>query len=136
VDNKRFEGGRSGSPGIETSLVEVTLINPQKSHHESYDGTSCSVDVSGEGYVLPQIFMTCELSMMPPLSNSGVVTWISRAFGAKVGECIGLNMLLQLGFKMGRAAESRFFLIGKSSEDLIEDRELCLAGAGGNVGSC
>eukprot|EP00435_Cladocopium_sp_Y103_P016095 s1521_g4.t1 len=46
------------------------------------------------GYVLPQIFMTCELSMMPPLSNSGVVTWISRAFGAKVGECIGLNMLL------------------------------------------
>ena len=62
--------------------------------------------MSGEGYVLPQIFMTCELSMMPPLSNSGVVTWISRAFGAKVGECIGLNMLLQLGFKMGRAAES------------------------------
>ncbi|CAK9001761.1 unnamed protein product [Durusdinium trenchii] len=46
------------------------------------------------GYVLPQIFMTCELSMMPPLSNRGVVTWISRAFGGKAGECIGLNMLL------------------------------------------
>eukprot|EP00913_Durusdinium_trenchii_P012504 g11740.t1 len=45
-------------------------------------------------YVLPQIFMTCELSMMPPLSNRGVVTWISRAFGGKAGECIGLNMLL------------------------------------------
>ena len=110
MDNERFEGGRSGSPWIETSsLIEVTLIHPQKSHHESYDGTSCSVDVSGEGYVLPQIFMTCELSMMPPLSNSRVVTWISRAFGAKVGECIGLNMLLQLGFKMGRAAEPRCF---------------------------
>eukprot|EP00434_Breviolum_minutum_P041112 symbB.v1.2.036567.t1/scaffold5193.1/size29919/1 len=46
------------------------------------------------GYVLPQIFMTCELSMMAPLSNSGVTCWISRAFGPKAGKCIGLNMLL------------------------------------------
>ena len=44
---------------------------------------------------------------MPPLSNSGVVTWISRPFGAKVGECIGLNMLLQLGFKLGEPADCR-----------------------------
>lgn len=49
------------------------------------------------GYVLPQIFMTCELSMMAPLSNSGVTCWISRAFGTKAGKCIGLNMLLCLG---------------------------------------
>ena len=41
--------------------------------------------------------MTCELSMMAPLSNSGVTCWISRAFGTKAGKCIGLNMLLCLG---------------------------------------
>ncbi|OLP93721.1 putative polyamine transporter [Symbiodinium microadriaticum] len=46
------------------------------------------------GYVLPQILMTSELSMMPPLNNGGVTAWVARAFGARVGECVGLNMLL------------------------------------------
>ena len=41
--------------------------------------------------------MTSELSMMPPLNNGGVTAWVARAFGARVGECVGLNMLLQLG---------------------------------------
>ncbi|CAE7311118.1 unnamed protein product [Symbiodinium sp. CCMP2592] len=46
------------------------------------------------GYVLPQILMTSELSMMPPLNNGGVTAWVARAFGGRVGECVGLNMLL------------------------------------------
>uniref|UniRef100_A0A7S0B522 Amino acid permease/ SLC12A domain-containing protein n=1 Tax=Pyrodinium bahamense TaxID=73915 RepID=A0A7S0B522_9DINO len=45
-------------------------------------------------YVLPEILMTSELAMMLPLSNGGVVTWASRAFGHRAASCAALNMLL------------------------------------------
>ena len=49
--------------------------------------------------------------MMPPLNNGGVTAWVARAFGARVGECVGLNMLLQLG--------------GKGSPDCLELASSC-----------
>lgn len=132
---------------VRLSSISVPGREPKPFHHLLDDGLLgrgffCELLA---GYVLPQIFMTCELSMMPPLSNRGgfeqnehsagpkvlrsatslllcwiylvedtgkrlcllggcsgssgpgVVTWISRAFGGKAGECIGLNMLLHLG---------------------------------------
>jgi len=45
-------------------------------------------------YVLPEILMTSELTMMQPLSNGGVVSWTSRAFGSRAASCTALNMLL------------------------------------------
>lgn len=45
-------------------------------------------------YVVPQIFMTSELSMTLPISNGGVATWVARAFGPVSAACVSLNMLL------------------------------------------
>jgi len=45
-------------------------------------------------YVLPQILMTSELSMILPVSNGGVATWVARAFGPVSAACVSLNMLL------------------------------------------
>lgn len=88
--NGAFQGEYFHSPAI---FLGCSLNSrPPKAKKSRWD-FGCQL----AGYVLPQIFMTCELSMMAPLSNSGVTCWISRAFGRKAGKCIGLNMLLWLG---------------------------------------
>ena len=44
--------------------------------------------------VLPDILITSELSLMRPLSNGGVATWVFRAFGSAASGLVAANMLL------------------------------------------
>jgi len=44
--------------------------------------------------VLPQIYMTAELSMITPLSNGGIISWAARAFGRTASMFAALNMLV------------------------------------------
>lgn len=45
-------------------------------------------------YIMPQILMTAELAMITPLSNGGVISWASRAFGRNASMLAALNMLV------------------------------------------
>eukprot|EP00928_Gymnodinium_smaydae_P006192 TRINITY_DN12161_c0_g1_i3.p1 TRINITY_DN12161_c0_g1~~TRINITY_DN12161_c0_g1_i3.p1 ORF type:complete len:512 (+),score=50.42 TRINITY_DN12161_c0_g1_i3:75-1610(+) len=44
-------------------------------------------------YILPQIMMTAQLSMTLPLSNGGVVSWVSRSLGRRAAAIVALDML-------------------------------------------
>lgn len=44
--------------------------------------------------VLPEIAMTAELSLMPPVTNGGVVVWVDRAFGKVAAALVALNMVV------------------------------------------
>eukprot|EP00929_Paragymnodinium_shiwhaense_P084902 TRINITY_DN45428_c1_g1_i3.p1 TRINITY_DN45428_c1_g1~~TRINITY_DN45428_c1_g1_i3.p1 ORF type:complete len:262 (+),score=46.33 TRINITY_DN45428_c1_g1_i3:43-786(+) len=45
-------------------------------------------------YTVPQIMMTSEMSMTIPLSNGGVVAWVSRALGRRAATIVAIDMLV------------------------------------------
>mmetsp|Transcript_165405 Transcript_165405/g.530760 ORF Transcript_165405/g.530760 Transcript_165405/m.530760 type:complete len:435 (-) Transcript_165405:105-1409(-) len=102
-ESANCEQGRSGTASLQTRHVAALAFAMTCAGPFGIEGClrtfgaawSCiGVILASLLYVGPQILVTAELSMIAPLSNGGVVSWVDRAFGSTAAATVALNMIV------------------------------------------